>query len=360
MNRCFKALFSHIAKSRTGNRLITIFGGNKLHALWYVRSSKRHLLSRAEKVFKEGKAKGSFEDYRSALEKHWVSYSEYANQYEFYKKTETEREAYVSLLKMSYFYLRYGPGTSRLWFRSKKDFLKRFAKFIHREWLYVPNSSFDAFETLVTSHDCIVKPCDGTRGKGISKLYKDRSHKNDFALYKSYVKSKMMVEQCIESCEELKKLHPQSLNTIRVVTVSNKNKACVFSAVLRTGVGESVIDNSHAGGISAQIDVKNGIVDTDGANTQGERFSTHPNSGIVFKGFVIPKWDAIQSVCCEAAKMTDNPITGWDVVINSFGEVEFIEGNSTPDMDMIQTRYRRGVKRELSALIKEYCGIELK
>lgn len=355
-----KSFLSRIAYSSVGDRIVTSLGGERLHAELFVRSSKKRLLDEAKEEYRKGSARGSFDDYRLALKNHWVSYSEYAYQYEFYKKTEEERDTYVSLLRMAYFYLRYGPGNVRPLFRNKKEFLKRFSQYVHREWLYTPDSSYEGFEHLVTRYDCIVKPSDGTRGKRIFKLFKDSSHDDDLRMFRSFVKEKMLVEQCIEPCPELKQLHPRSLNTIRVVTISNREKACVFSAVLRTGVGASIIDNSHAGGISAQIDVRDGIVETDGANSKGERFVSHPDSGIVFKGFVIPKWTEIVSTCCEAAMQTDNPITGWDVVVNHCGEIEFIEGNHTPDMDMMQTRYEAGFKKSIYSLIKEFCGIELK
>lgn len=355
-----KSFLSRIAYSSVGDRIVTFLGGERLHAELFVSSSKKRLLAEAKDVYKKGLGKGSFYDYKLALKKHWVSYSEYAYQYEFYKKSEEERDTYVSLLRMAYFYLRYGPGHVRPLFRNKKEFLKRFSQYVHREWIYVPDSSYEEFENLVSRYDCIVKPSDGTRGKRISKLLKDSNHDKDLLLYRSFVKEKLLLEQCIESCSELKQLHPQSLNTIRVVTFSNREKACVFSAVLRTGVGDSIIDNSHAGGISAQIDVQSGVVETDGANNRGERFVRHPDSGIVFKGFVIPKWAEIVSTCCSAAMQTDNPITGWDVAINHCGKVEFIEGNHTPDLDMMQTRYQAGFKKSIYSLIKEYCGIELK
>ena len=244
-------------------------------------------------------------------------------------------------------------------FRNKNRFLTTFKRYIHRKWLYAPETSYEDFVELVSKYDCIVKPSDGKLGKGIYKTYKDDNHKDYKKLYDSCVKDRLLVEQCIESCEELKALHPQSLNTIRVVTISNREKACVFSGVLRTGVGGSIVDNSHQGGVSVQINVENGLVVTDGANTKGERFICHPDTKVVFKGFRIPMWDAIVETCCEAAKLTDNPITGWDVAINNQGDVEFVEANYGPDMDMMQTRFKAGAKKKIYSLIKEYCGIEL-
>ena len=358
MNRNIKTLAANIAYSHFGNRVISFLGVERLYATYKVYSSKRRYLRIAKKEFEKETAIGNLEDYKKALYKHWVSYNEYAYQYEFYKKSEEEREEYISRLRMANFYWRYVPGIAKSVFRNKVKFLRIFGKYVHRKWLFAPESTFEEFVKFVTESDCIIKPCDGKLGKGIFKMYKDSDHK--FELYESCVRDRMLVEQCIEACEELKVFHPQSLNTIRVVTIANKDRACVFSGVFRTGVGGSIVDNSHKGGISAQINVNDGIVETDGANTKGERFVSHPDSGIIFKGFRIPQWEVIVATCCEAAKLTANPITGWDVVLNNQNEVEFVEANYGPDMDMMQTRYKTGAKKLIRGLIKEYCGIEMR
>ena len=317
MNRDLKTLVANVAYSSIGNRVVTLFGVANLYTKIKVFSTKKRDLRIAKKEFEKGSGLGNFEDYKQALDKHWVSYNEYAYKYELYCKPEKEREEYVSRLKMASFYWRYTPGIAKSVFRNKTKFLKTFNKYIYRKWLYAPESSFEEFSHLVTNYDCIVKPCDGKLGKGVYKIYKDADHKEDRKLFESCVKGRMLVEQCIESCDELRAFHPQSLNTIRVVTIANKEKACVFSGVFRTG-------------------------------------------GMIFKGFKIPQWDTIVETCCEAAKQNDNPITGWDVVINSQEKVEFVEANYGPDMDMMQTRYNAGAKKKIYALIKEYCGIELK
>jgi hypothetical protein len=350
----------NIVYSPLVNKLISMVGGQILYTECHIRRKKRQRLVEAKKEFKNGSSFGNFNDYKQALKKHWVSYKEYAEMYEFYKKTEAEREEYVSLLKVAYFYRRYNNGVVLPILRDKQRFLKTYSKYIHREWLYAPESSFEQFEQLITKYDCIVKPCDEARGKGVFKIYKEADHSKDKALYESCVKNRMVVEQCIEACDELKAFHPQSLNTIRVVTIAGKEKACVFSGVFRSGVGDNVVDNTHAGGVSAQINPQSGIIETDGADSKGNKFVCHPDSGIQFKGYKIPQWDRIVENCCTMAKEVKNPITGWDVVINKQGQVEFIEANYGPDLDVMQVRYGHGIKRNLYALIKEYCGIEMK
>lgn len=360
MGKSLEILTEDFMDSPLGTRLFSFDGARKLYADLRVRLWKKELLESGKKMFEKDTALGTLEDYLQALEKHWVSYAEYAKQYEFYKKSEAERDEYVSRLKMSYFYWRYTSAAAKSVFRNKVRFLNTFKEYVHRQWLYVPDASLEEFADMVARFDCIVKPCDGKLGKGIFKTYKDDHHADIEKLYDSCVKDRMLVEQCIEACEELRAFHPQSLNTLRVVTIANKEKACVFSGVFRTGVGESVVDNSHQGGVSVQVNVETGVVETDGANTRGKRFESHPDSGIVFKGYKIPRWNSIVETCCEAAKLANNPITGWDVVLNNQGNVEFIEANYGPDMDMMQTRYKAGAKKRIYALIKEYCGIELK
>lgn len=359
MNKKIDLLIQQIGYSRFVEG-VYMLGGGKLWADLNVYLSKRKLLSKAQNKFSKKDALGSLEDYGQALKKHWVSYSEYAEKYEFYKKNEEQRDEYVSALKMDYFYRRYCPMAAKAVFRDKTRFLEVYGDYVHRKWLYIPKASFADFEKMVSQYDCIAKPLNESRGKGIFKVFKDDAERDIQKLYDYFVKNNYLIEQCIENGKELKAFHPQSLNTIRVVTVSNKEKACVFSGVLRVGIGGNVIDNSHAGGISAQINIESGIVETDGADSHGNRYEYHPDSNIKIKGFNIPYWDAIVNTCCEAARRTSIPIVGWDVVANDDGTIEFVEGNHRPDMDVMQVRYKRGVKKQIFALIKEYCGIEMK
>ena len=228
MKRSLKNIATDIAYSKLGDKILTLTGTQKLIAGCRVRSSKRALLAGAKKVYEKGSGIGTFEDYKQALKKHWVSYTEYAKQYEFYKKNEEEREEYISRLKMASFYWRYAPGSAKYVFCNKTRFLKAFKKYIHRKWLFAPEASFEDFKQMVSSVDCIVKPCDGKLGQGIFKTYKDDEHKDYQKLYETCVNNRMLVEQCIEECDELKAFHPKSLNTLRVVTIANRERLVCF------------------------------------------------------------------------------------------------------------------------------------
>lgn len=360
MNRNRKAFIAYIAYSPLGNLVLQWLRIPKLYADFRVMVFKKNAMSIAEREFSQKTAIGSIDDFKQALDKHWVSYNEYAYQYEFYNKTEEEREEYVSRSKMGYFYRRYTPGNVKAIFRNKHSFLTLFSKYIHREWIYAPEASYEEFAHLISNYDCIIKPCDGALGRGVFKVYMNSDHTDDRKLYDYCVKDRMLVEQCIESCEELKAFHPQSLNTIRVVTVSNREKSEVFGSFFRMGRGNSVVDNAHAGGVFAQINIEDGTIESDGIDTNGNRFVCHPDSGIKLKGYVIPNWEKVVTTCCEAAKLCGNTIMGWDVAINNQMEIDFVETSFGPDFDVMQSPLQVGVKKRIFAKIKEYSGIEMR
>ncbi len=360
MKRKLRTFVANIAYSPFGNKVVKSIGGARLYATYKIWSIKRIDLRIAKKEFEKETAKGSLDDYKRALDKHWVSYNEYAYQYELYNKTEEEREKFVSRQKMAYYHWIYSSASAKIVFRNKNRFLSTFNKYIHRKWLYTPNASYEEFAQLVSNYDCIIKPCDGKLGRGIFKVYKDSDHTDDRKLYDSCVRDRMLVEQCIESCEELKAFHPQSLNTIRVVTVANRDNAEVFGSFLRMGRGSNIVDNAHAGGIFAQINIVDGVIESDGIDTNGNRYVCHPDSNIKLKGFRIPKWETVVTTCCEAAKLSENTVMGWDVAINNEGEIEFVEANYGPDFDVMQSPLKIGVKNRIFSLIKKYQGVELK
>lgn len=360
MNDNLKSQVVNIAYSPSFYKSMKCLRIPQLYAYYRIMRFKKRQLKIAEREFSKETVIGDFDDFKHALHKHWVSYNEYAYQYEFYNKTEEEREEFVSRAKMLYYYIRYTPGNSKAIFRYKNRFLSLFFLYCHRDWIYTPEASYERFSQLISNYDCIVKPCDGGLGHGVFKIYKNRDHTDDRQLYDSCVKNRMMVEQCIESCKELKAFHPSSLNTIRVVTIQNRETSEVFGSFLRMGRGNSVVDNAHAGGIFAQINISDGTIESDGIDTNGKRYDCHPDSHIKLKGFKIPKWKKVVETCCEAAKLTGNTIMGWDVAINNQGEIEFVEANYGPDFDVMQSPLQMGVRKRLFAKIKEYSGIEMK
>ena len=90
METKLKSFVCSIAYSPLVNNIISSMGVVKIWADLHVYSSKKKLLASARNVFKKESSLRTFDDYKQALKKQWVTYNEYANQYEFYKKLAGE------------------------------------------------------------------------------------------------------------------------------------------------------------------------------------------------------------------------------------------------------------------------------
>lgn len=302
---------------------------------------------------------GNLPDYRNALRRHRVTYSEYMYSYEFWRMDETQRAAFLSNSEAHCIYRALGNGQVRNVFRNKPLFLKRFAPFVHRRWALASDLSEAAFTRLFSGAGCIAKPMDGARGAGILKLH--GAGGNDAAsVYRKCVSDHLLIEEYIHSCDELAAFHPASLNTLRVVTVSEKDRCEIFGAILRMGTGVSVIDNTHAGGIYAPVNLATGQIEMAAIDNRNRRYERHPDTDVPIVGFQVPAWEAVLDVCRRATRqMPGIRFAGWDVAVLPDGGIELIEGNHAPDFDGgLQAPLKVGVKKRFQETVQRVMGID--
>lgn len=147
-------------------------------------------------------------------------------------------------------------------------------------------------------------------------------------------------------------LHPDSLNTARVVTqVTADGKVDIVGCILRMGVGINT-DNLSTGGIACPVDIATGQVTGPGVSfdiTKGE-FETHPTTGVTLNGFQIPHWNAVTELCrTTATEFLPNRSVGWDVAVTEDGPV-LIEGNHDWGARLLQMPHKQG----FSAVLARY------
>lgn len=318
----------------------------------------RFLMEAVEK-FSSYPEHGSLRDYKRALKKHRVTYGEYMYKFEYWKLNETERDEFISCSEMQCIYRKMVQPEIKTTFWNKILFLKKFPDFAGRRWIEVRNSSYQEFCDMVYHFDCIAKPIEGWRGQGIRRISQVKESTDVRGMYDEFVADNILLEERIHACKEIEEFHPNSLNTIRVVTISNPNKCVVFGAILRMGTGVSIIDNTHNGGVFASIDVNTGIIETDGLDSSGNTYVVHPDSKKIIKGFNIPYWDQVVETCTQATKVMPKLVyAGWDVVVMDGGRIALIEGNHGPDFDGgMQAPKKIGVKQRVKDVVMELYGI---
>ena len=167
---------------------------------------------------------------------------------------------------------------------NKVDFLKYFSQFIHRDWIYPREVTYESFSKFVAKNETfIAKPLNEMQGKGICVLRKkDYDTMND--LYKQVSDNDFLCEELIKQRITMF-FGNKSVNTIRVFTILDRNnKAHVITTILRAGKGDSIVDNFCAGGVIYPLDVESGIVYDKGIDGDGKVYMIHPGTDICMLG----------------------------------------------------------------------------
>ena len=286
------------------------------------------------------------------IDRYGPKFTEYYYSYRFPELSVKQKREFISMRDILAIVEKYRILYPEQWLinRNKERFLTEYASFVHRKWMYVNGSSEkNEVQTFLDNYDVIVKPTNSCSGNGVYKLHRGEGSA-DVILNGGLP---AMLEECIYNEASLAEFHPASLNTIRVVTISNGKAVKIFGTVLRTGNFNSVFDNADAGGYFAEIDAETGIVISNGVTEMGEEAEAHPASGKVFKGYQVPRWDEVIDTCKRAALYKkDATLTAWDVAITDH-EIDMIEGNSAPSIEIHQIPLHRGVRKKLYSIMDE-------
>lgn len=151
----------------------------------------------------------------------------------------------------------------------------------------------------------------------------------------------MLVQPQARNHPDLRDLSNGALCTARIVTLRNESGGHeAVCALFRMAVGGNrLVDNFHAGGIAAPIDVANGRLGaaTDWGLRPRHGWRTHhPDTGGIIEGRVLPLWAETRALAERAhASFADRHIIGWDMAILEDGP-HIVEANGGPDTDMHQ------------------------
>ncbi len=186
---------------------------------------------------------------------------------------------------------------------------------------------FIQFATEVKTLFC--KLSKGSRGSGAFPA--EVSNKEDAEhLFSQLIESadeEWVVEERIKQNEEMAQWNDSCVNTVRLPAFLTKYGFKVLDPFFRTGRAGSVVDNAGQGGVFAAIDPQTGVLISDGVDEYCHTFPTHPDSGLIFKGWQIPRWKELLAVAEKAHKtIPHHKYIGWDFALTDTGWV-LIEGN---------------------------------
>jgi hypothetical protein len=158
----------------------------------------------------------------------------------------------------------------------------------------------------------------------------------------------ILVQLRMTNCDELSDINNGALSTVRIVTcLDEAHRPEVVAAAMRMAVGgNNRVDNFHAGGIAAPVDLQSGKLgpaSNMGMDVRLGWLDRHPDSGAQIHGRILPQWAQMRRLAEQAHRAFDDRIVvGWDVAPTPDGPV-LVEGNAAPDLDIIQRTSRSGL-----------------
>lgn len=256
--------------------------------------------------------------------------------YELFKMERAngkQRKTYVTRGINDDLVRRYNAPELRHIFINKDEFNERFSEYLNREWMKFEEDEELCIEKLTSycknKTEIVAKPRDEMCGKGV-EILKLSDFDSIKALY-DYLRSIRtgIIEDVIVQHEKMSSLYPDSINTLRMVTLNNGKAVTLVVAICRMGNGGRV-DNFLNGGMMTRIDTESGKFLYDAVNAKNEVFSHHPATGTALQGFQVPMWDKCVELVKTAATVEPRVgYVGWDLAVTPDGPV-LVEGNEFP------------------------------
>ncbi|MEO6562265.1 MAG: sugar-transfer associated ATP-grasp domain-containing protein, partial [Nitrosospira sp.] len=142
---------------------------------------------------------------------------------------------------------------------------------------------------------------------------------------------------------EIADLGNGTLATVRVMSCRNeKGEFEVTNAVFRMAHNSAVVvDNFHAGGIAANVDIHTGELGRATCGSWGSTvdgwYEQHCETGAQILHRKLPCWPEVIDLVqyAHGSAFSDQVLIGWDVAILDSGPC-MIEVNKAPDLDIIQ------------------------
>lgn len=191
----------------------------------------------------------------------------------------------------------------------------------------------------------IIKSSRGKGGKDIFLGYKENGEifikgNNEIGLLKDFkLEYPSIIQRYINQHHALSEIS-SSVNTIRTETILTRdNKVEIIGAFIRFGLDGNFLDNQCAGGLSIGVNISTGALYEYAMNGRGEKYYSHPDTGVIFDGLKIPLWrEVIELSETVQRHFPYYKLLGPDIAITPDGPL-IIEINATPDHAGLEMDY---------------------
>lgn len=164
-------------------------------------------------------------------------------------------------------------------------------------------------------------------GKGVQRIVLDELKDVDSSLCELLSPIDVEFEEVVKQSDFFAQFNPDSVNTLRFVTLNINENCTLLSTFLRMGAKGSYVDNLSGGhGVLVGIN-SNGVLNDFGVDKNFEKRFESP-TGVKFSGMTVPNFDQIkQQIINFHKKIPFANLIGWDITIDTNGNPIVIEVN---------------------------------
>lgn len=197
------------------------------------------------------------------------------------------------------------------------------------------NDELVDFEWIIANigvEEHVIKPTIDTMGaKGVQVIKIEdgidvRSKKRLADILKSYG-GNFVIQERVKNHTSIAHVYPNSVNSLRVITYICDNQIHIAPLSMRFGINGRVVDNA---GIFIGVDKEGYLCETGFSKKGLIRYSTHPDTGVVFKGYKVAGVpQMIDAAHKMHARLPQLKMISWDLAYDDNENVVIIEVNTT-------------------------------
>ena len=266
----------------------------------------------------------------------------------FYDMNGKQRDTYLTRVRNKKVFELMNDYSYGEEFDDKLRFNQRFADFLRRKTLNGETATVEQLDEFLQGQECFfAKPNHGSCGQGVERVKVADFENTQAILDYIHKKNLPILEHAIKQHPDMAKLHPSSVNTIRIVTDIVDNEVLIAYVMVKIGRGGGCCDNTGQGGMLCRVDEKTGKIRSVAQDDYFNVFDKHPDTGISFIGYQLPMIPEAMELAKKAALVIPQMRhVGWDVAITPDGPV-IVEGNEYAGTDLCQ----------LASHYPEKCGL---
>lgn len=258
---------------------------------------------------------------------HQTGFQDYVD-WDFAILRPAQRRTFMTNALSNHLAERFNDEAQRDLFQDKIAFNRRFADYLHRDWLEVESADVDAIREFVTKHGVVIaKVPVSNSGYGVARY--EAADIEDWDAFRAMLVSKgeILLEEFLVQHPELAKVSPHIVNTTRVTTFLQEDGTVdVLSFAQKFSVGRGASDQQAFGGFFTLLDAQ-GRSQGPGYGSHQRIYARHPDTGESITDFQLPETDAVLALAEQVSRVVPgNRYVAWDIVVTPDGPV-LLEGN---------------------------------